>query len=136
MKLEYTAVTDLQWANEARSAVTMTVSFNSLGDVPFTAAPDDTTEHGRELFARAVAGDFGSIREPDTEDAMVFYNLRQQAQIELDASDRTVLRCYEKSIQVPSEWAEYRNDLREIIRATAFDSSMKLPTRPPFPSDA
>jgi hypothetical protein len=136
MKLEYTTVTDLQWASDARSAVTMTVYFNSLGDVPFTAAPDDTTEHGRELFARAVAGDFGSIREPDTDDAMVFYNLRQQAQIELDASDITVLRCYEKSIQVPSEWAEYRNDLREIIRATSFDASMNLPTRPPFPSGA
>lgn len=136
MSFEYTTVTDMQWANEARSAVTMTVDFNSLGLVPFTASPDDMEEHGRELFARAVAGDFGSIREPDTEDAMVFYNLRQQAQIELEASDRTVLRCYEKSIQVPSEWAEYRNDLREIIRATSFDAAMKLPTRPPFPSDA
>ncbi|WP_119313196.1 hypothetical protein [Aquitalea magnusonii] len=135
MKFEYTAVTDLQWANNGR-AITMTVCFVTLGAVPFTAAPDDTTEHGRELFARAVAGDFGDIRESDTDDAMLRYNQIQQAQAALDASDRTVLRCYEKSIQVPTEWAAYRNDLREIIRATSFDSSVKLPTRPPFPLDA
>lgn len=33
------------------------------GWIPFTASPDDPEEHGRELYARAIAGDFGPIAE-------------------------------------------------------------------------
>jgi hypothetical protein len=31
------------------------------GEVPFGASPADTEPHGRDLYARAVAGEFGAI---------------------------------------------------------------------------
>lgn len=34
----------------------------SLGFIPFTASPSDTEAHGRELHARATAGEFGPVK--------------------------------------------------------------------------
>jgi hypothetical protein len=39
----------------------MIVDFEGIGPVPFTATPGDCEAPGRELYARAVAGDFGPI---------------------------------------------------------------------------
>ncbi|WP_137009612.1 hypothetical protein [Aquitalea aquatilis] len=138
MKLEYTAVTDLQWANESHSAITMTVNFKSLGEVPFTASPDDAADHGRELFARAVAGDFGNIYPADQDDVndLNSHSLRQlldNARIALSTSDATLLRCYEVGIALPAEWVAYRKALREVIRAGVNGIVMEIPNRPSYP---
>ena len=37
------------------------VTFEGIGEVPFHATPDDIEEYGRELYARAVAGEFGPV---------------------------------------------------------------------------
>lgn len=41
----------------------MEVAFAHLPDqfVTFTARPDDSAEHGRELYERAMAGEFGDV---------------------------------------------------------------------------
>lgn len=55
-----------RWANAERTAIDLVVTFEGpmavLGEVPFTASPDDPEEHGRELFLQAQAGDFGPIK--------------------------------------------------------------------------
>lgn len=56
------------------------------------------------------------------------------AQAELDASDRTVLRCYENSVTVPASWLAYRKALRAIISASSGDSTQPLPTKPAYPA--
>ena len=52
-----------------------------------------------------------------------------EAQIALDASDVTILRCLERGVSVPSSWVTYRTSLRDVVagRATA------MPTRPAYP---
>lgn len=52
-----------------------------------------------------------------------------QAQAALDASDRTVWRCYEADIPVPESWRAYRQALRAVIRG----ESDALPDRPDYP---
>jgi hypothetical protein len=54
------------------------------------------------------------------------------AQAALDASDRTVLRCYEHGIAVPSEWQSYRAALRAIVSGTS--TATALPAIPAFPA--
>jgi len=139
MKFEYTTVTDLQWADKELSAITMTVNFKSLGVIPFTASADDVEDHGRELFARAVAGDFGEIHhaESDSVDYLNSLPLQQiidNARIALSASDATLLRCYEVGISLPAEWVAYRKELREVIRAGSDGVVMKFPDRPQYPA--
>ena len=50
------------WANAEKTAIDLTVRFSHLDyEVPFTASPDDTELHGQEIFAAAVAGEFGEV---------------------------------------------------------------------------
>ena len=60
--MKYSEVKELRWADEARSMVLCTVTFEGLlAPVPFTASPGDVEAHGAEIFKRCTAGEFGSI---------------------------------------------------------------------------
>jgi hypothetical protein len=62
MTMKYSEVKDLRWADEAKSMVLCTVTFEDLPvPVPFTASPGDVEAHGVEIFQRCTAGDFGAI---------------------------------------------------------------------------
>lgn len=70
MNIQPTEVTNLVWANAEESAINMVVQFEHLPiPVKFTARADDPEEHGKRLFAKALAGDYGEIRDytPPTE---------------------------------------------------------------------
>lgn len=54
--------TNLRWADSAHTRIEMTLSTN-FGDLPFTATADDVEPHGRDIFNRAVAGEWGPIAE-------------------------------------------------------------------------
>lgn len=43
------------------SRIDLLVTFDTLGEIPFSAHANDGELHGRDLFARAVAGEFGSV---------------------------------------------------------------------------
>lgn len=60
-----------QWNNAEHTSLNLKVMFeetaDTLGEMPFTAAPDDCEGYGRDLFARAVALEFGPVLEPSAE---------------------------------------------------------------------
>lgn len=43
--------------------IDLEIEDTNLGWIPFTATPDDTEQTGRDLYARALAGEFGVIGE-------------------------------------------------------------------------
>lgn len=51
------------WGNNDKTIINLKVRFSTFPeqDLPFTANPDDASEHGRELFSRAKFGEFGAI---------------------------------------------------------------------------
>jgi len=60
----YTTVTDLMWTDAEHSSITCMVKFDQFAEaVPFGANPNDMYDHTKEIYARAVAGDFGAIAE-------------------------------------------------------------------------
>ena len=61
--MNYTAAHSPQWANEARTAINMMVTFDGIGEVPFSASAGDAEPHGVDLFQRAQAMEFGDIAE-------------------------------------------------------------------------
>jgi hypothetical protein len=62
--MNYSEVTAPLWANEESTAIDCMVTFDHIGQpVPFTASINDVAEHGREIFARAVAGEFGTVAD-------------------------------------------------------------------------
>jgi hypothetical protein len=50
------------WANAEHSRIELVAQFAWIaGEVPFTASQSDCEAHGRDLFTRAAAGEFGAI---------------------------------------------------------------------------
>ncbi|MNZ80746.1 hypothetical protein D3C78_993900 [compost metagenome] len=58
------SVRDPQWANAEHTMINAMVEFEELsgmGEIPFSATPGDSEEHGRKLFAELIAGERGAI---------------------------------------------------------------------------
>ena len=53
----------LKWANAEHSAIELLGTHPVYGEIPFAASPNDSEAHGRDIFARCVAGEFGTIAE-------------------------------------------------------------------------
>lgn len=45
----------------AAGTIDLEINHPEFGWIPFTATPDDVEEHGRQIFAEALAGNFGPI---------------------------------------------------------------------------
>lgn len=62
MKIEILSVRNPQWANKERTLIDCLVRTNILKhEVPFTASANDPEVHGREIFSRCFAGEFGEV---------------------------------------------------------------------------
>ena len=60
--MKFSTITNQQWANPESTLIDCVVTFDHIGEpLPFTANPNDTEAHGREIFARAAAGEFGEV---------------------------------------------------------------------------
>jgi len=61
----YSDVKNLQWANPEHTMINCEVNFHHLQEqyVQFTAIPTDTEVYGKEIYIRAINGEFGEIKE-------------------------------------------------------------------------
>ena len=56
------SVVNPAWGDAQQVAILVYLEIEGIGtDIPFTASPLDPEAHGREIHARAVAGEFGPI---------------------------------------------------------------------------
>ena len=70
IKIEILSVRNPQWAREDGNAINCWVRTNTIvEEVPFTASKYDSEPHGREVYERCMAGEFGEIApmEPEIE---------------------------------------------------------------------
>jgi hypothetical protein len=50
------------FANTDNSQINLDVQFDTFPNpIPFTACPNDAEAHGREIYASAIAGEFGVV---------------------------------------------------------------------------
>lgn len=68
---------------KTKHGVELLVDFEGIGLVPFHATPDDSEDHGRDLYARAMAGEFGTVA-PIPEPSLAEVKSAKLAQIERD----------------------------------------------------
>ena len=54
-----------RWTNAEHNMIDLEVDFLPLDEewLPYTCTPDDVVAHSRELYRRAIAGDFGQIAD-------------------------------------------------------------------------
>lgn len=62
--MKFSSIANPQWANADQTLIDCVVTFDRLGEpVPFTANPNDTEPHGREIFERCASGEFGRVAD-------------------------------------------------------------------------
>jgi hypothetical protein len=59
--MNYSTVKNPTFSSLDNSTIDCQVDFDLIGEVPFTANPNDTEAHGREIFARCISGEFGPV---------------------------------------------------------------------------
>ena len=109
-RITYSSVSNPRWSDAANTAIELAVVFRHLGTapVPFRAMADDIEPHGRELFARAVAGDFGAV-SAYVEDPTVTMRRRRDAAIQslTTAEEDVLLGRYKDDPAAPPPVKDY-----------------------------
>lgn len=128
MIIEYAK--DPRWADEAQTVIDLTVKFAHFDEeLPFSAQPIDPAAHGRELFERASAGEFGDIAPwtpPSQEE--IAAQIRMARNALLAESDWTQLPDVPQAIK--DAWATYRQALRDITAQSGFPYTIEWPVAP------
>jgi len=67
MSITYTAARNPKWSNSEKTVIDIEVNFDHMPEtwVHFTAVASGDLPHTHDIYARAVAGDFGSIADYD-----------------------------------------------------------------------
>ena len=119
-----------KWAFSDKSGINLIVKFKDFDfEVPYTATDLDIVEHSKELYKKAIHGEFGEINDCDlpNKDELA-KNIRLHRNTLLSLSDWTQLT------DVPSEtkekWAVYRQMLRDIPKQNNFPFDVVFPLEP------
>lgn len=60
--MKYTDIKSPAWADAKNTVITCLVKFTAFADyLPFAASSTDTEAHGRDIFTRCAAGEFGEV---------------------------------------------------------------------------
>ena len=152
------SVREPRWNNVEHTSLNVWVTFEetaeTLGEMPFTASPEDCESYGRDLFARAVALEFGPILEPSTpvlEQAALLTRSRLNAQatatiavlqVTLDTlqdAQRLGLASEDEVALLPLKqaeldaWCTYRVYLSRLDTQPGFPSAVEWPAIPVAP---
>lgn len=80
-------IRNLKYATPDRSIIDLELNHPEYGWIPFTASPDDVEQRGRDIYAAAVAGEYGPIApciaEPDPEPVIPQAVTRRQGRLAL-----------------------------------------------------
>jgi len=132
--MKYTNVTNLKWANQDHTLIDCEVTFETIGTVPFTATPNDTEEHGRDIYARAVFGEFGVIAEwtpPTTEELAAQARAQRNALLsEVDSIVGNPLRWASFTTEQQTAWANYRQALLDVPQQPGFPNTINWSNKP------
>lgn len=143
MHIKHIDVKNCRWSNAEHTVIDCDVNFEHLTEeyVPFSACATASSgllahtivdPHVKEIFDRAVAGDFGPVAEyvapaPPSDDELAQLARMKRDQL-LVASDWTQLPDVPQELK--NVWAQYRQDLRNIPTQLGFPRSIVWPTAP------
>ncbi|MFY0730580.1 hypothetical protein [Pseudomonas sp. NFX15] len=135
--MNYTNVLTPQWTNADHTAVNVVLVTEALGDIPFTATPNDSTSYGPEIYERVVAGEFGEIAAPPSE---ANTSPEAKARIEqlwvkeqLAQAEQEICKHEDQDPQASfteQAWRTYRVELRAWPRSELFPNAEDRPTAP------
>lgn len=133
---------EIEWAkspsfsSSSLDSITLTVKFAHLeSPVEFTASEHDNTEHGKEIFAAAMAGEYGEVAPVSSEliQAVLLAesstNRRKQMQL-----------CFERAqhwdmFDNPEQAQAWREYYRQLFELTKLDTWPVVEVWPDAPAE-
>lgn len=121
------------WVNAGHTCIDLYVLFSHIpNELHFTANPEDTEAHGRDIYHRALAGEFGEVAEyvpppPPT--------IEEQSIIERQNRDQLISNTdWTQASDIPQstkdKWAAYRQLLRDVPQQEGFPFNIVWPEKP------
>lgn len=132
--MKYTTIKNLKWSDEQHLRINCDVNFEDLKEefVPFTADPNDSSEHGKDIFARAVNGEFGEIAEYEPPPLEYFEsmvrNQRDDLLVQFDSIVSNPFRWNDFTAEQKQELSEYRQALLDVPQQSGFPYQVTFPT--------
>ena len=139
MNFKYNDVKNCKWGNAEHTIILCEVDFDHLDEiyVPFSATANDKYQHTKEIFAKAIAGDFGIVAEyeppaPPTTELLAFQarDQRNDLLLEVDSIVGNPLRWASFSETEQQAWADYRQALLDVPQQAGFPNTINWPTKP------
>jgi hypothetical protein len=126
MKLLY--ANNPKWINRSQTYIDLTVRFEEINeDLPFTANSNDVEAHGRDIYARAAAGEFGAVAPfnvtPPSNDAVkeaVRQERNRKLETEVDPIVSNPLRWAGLTPEQQQAVSDHRIALLDITNNPAF----------------
>lgn len=123
---------------EDGKCISLLVTFDKLGEIPFTASPDDVEEHGRRIYADALEGKYGAITPympPEVPYEQAAAHARAWRDSEVSATQWLVERHRDEITTTLSaaqftELQVYRQALRDWPVAVGFPEGSTKPEAP------
>lgn len=128
MKYTYAAAKDPAWQNKAKTSMTIWVDWNHIpedtfspcGFIDLNGVPGE--EHLADLWNRALAGDFGPIKEYETprdltqNETCDYFDIRGHRDRLLQQSDFAVAndKWWKMTDEEKQAWTDYREELRNV----------------------
>lgn len=111
-----------RWSNRSHTTIDLIVRFEEIGEeIPFTASPNDCEEHGRVIFARATAGEFGPVAQFQP---VIFTPKQVSDAIKVERDHLLSQTDWTQLPDVPQQtkalWGAYRQTLRDIPQQAGF----------------
>jgi hypothetical protein len=134
--MKYIEVKNLKWSDEQHSRIDCEVNFENLNEefVPFTADPNDPVEHGKDIYNRALNGDFGIIAEYEPPPIEYFEsivrNQRDDLLTQFDSIVSNPFRWQAFTAEEQQALGQYRQDLLDVPQQTGFPYSVTFPILP------
>ena len=136
--MNYKQVKNPIWSSAEHTAINCEVDFDDLKEefVPFTANPNDSYAHTKQIFNECVEGKWGSIAEfvpyvPTTEElAAQVREQRDDLLQELDSIVGNPLRWASFSTEQQTTWANYRQALLDVPQQAGFPNTVNFPNKP------
>jgi hypothetical protein len=120
-----------QWANAEKTQIDLVVTFEQIGEVPFTADVSDSVEYGRSLFSRASAGEFGPVAAyPVEREAAKIRTVRDDKLESLDAVVSNPIRWASFTEEQKQSWINYRQALLDVPQQPGFPFDIVWPSQP------
>ena len=153
MKLTLRTARDPKWANAERTAINLFVTFEEnvaqYGEMEFSAASYDVEAHGRDIFQRAITGEFGPVadyvvtperalllvRARTTEASDKIGTLQSEIDVLQDATnldmatDEELARLPRAASELTA-WKRYRVLLSRVEAQAGFPDAIEWPEKP------